>query len=284
MDNLGPHLGQQRVHIVPLGYEYDRIVEPLRRSADLVYLLVDDPTRGNETGTVDFDAPCTSQETDSASWIDSTEYQREVRDEIDSFASVGGYPVQITDFYDVMGVVTTIAAHHNAGSPSGDNVYVNISSGPHVAAVAAAVGCMAVGARPYSIEPEEHAYDRQVKPQSKGAKSFEEIPMHPIKSPSRDQITVLRFVSEQTDKGYSVNKSSIIRHFESGSNNSEAGLACLRGTEKKTKSSKYGQLDSKVLNVLNKNGYINIEKRGRSKYVEITDSGQNILIAFGHLL
>ena len=284
MDNLGPRLGSKRVHIVPLGYEYDRIIEPLRGSADVVYLLVDDPTRDSETGTVDFDAACSSRETDPASWIDTTEYQREVRDEIDTFSEVGGYPVRLTDFYDVMGVVTTIAAHRGAGSDGGDNVFVNISTGPHIAAVGAAVGCMAVEARPYSIEPESHAHDYEAEPRTQGASPFEELPMHPIKAPSKDQIAVLEFVYEQTSKGYSINKSNIIQNFDGDSEEDGPTLECLEGTEDKARSAKYGQLDSKVLDIVKEHGYVRIEPRGRSKYIEVTQSGRNILRAFGHLL
>ena len=284
MDNLGPRLGSKRVHIVPLGYEYDRIIEPLRGGTDVVYLLVDEPTRDAETGTVDFDAACSSRETDPASWIDTTEYQREVRDEISTFAQVGGYPVRLDDFYDVMGVVTTIAAYHEAGSEGGDKVFVNISSGPHIAAVAAAVGCMAVGARPYNIETESHTHDREAEPRTQGITQSEELPMVPIKPPSKDQISVLEFVHEKNNKNHSVNKSDIIRHFDGNSENDGPTLECLEGTKDKARSAKYGQLDSKVLDTIDDHGYVDIEQRGRAKYIEITDPGQNILRAFGHLL
>jgi len=284
MDNLGPRLGQKQVHIVPLGYEYDRIIDPLQHSADIVYLLIDDPTTDSKVGTVDFNASCETRETDPASWVGTTDYQREVREEISTFADVGGYPVQLDDFHDVMGVVTTIAAHHEADSPNGDNVFVNISSGPHIAAVAAAVGCMAVGARPYSIEPESYAHDHKAKPRTQGARSLYEIPMHPIKPPTKDQITVLEYVHEQTNKGHSVNKSIIIRNFEDNSEEEGPILECLQNSGTKTRSSKYGQLDSKILDDLRENGYIEIEQRGRSKYIEVTESGRSILASFGHLL
>ena len=108
--------------------------------------------------------------------------------------------------------------------------------------------------------------------------------MHPIKPPSKDQIAVLEFVYEQTSKGYSINKSNIIQNFDRDAEEDGPTLDCLEGTEDKARSAKYGQVDSKVLDILKEQGYITIEPRGRSKYIEVTNSGQNILRAFGHLL
>jgi DNA-binding MarR family transcriptional regulator len=280
MDNLGPHLNTKNVHIVPLGYEYDRIIKPLRGRADIVYLLVDDPTRDAETGTVDFDASCTSKKTDPASWIETTDYQHELRDEISEFAEVGGFPVRLDNFYDVMGVVTTIAAHHKIGPNSGDDVFVNISSGSHKTAVAAALGGMTVGARPYNVEPESYEGDHESKPRTQGASSPEPMPMHPIKGPTKDQIKVLRYLLEMEEKNYTTNKARIIKHFE----DNEVTLECLGDAENTSRSSNYRNLDSKVLKGLTEKEYIVIDKDGRSKSIEITDSGLNILYAFGHLL
>ncbi|WP_231727774.1 HFX_2341 family transcriptional regulator domain-containing protein, partial [Haloferax profundi] len=104
MDRIAPSLDQKRVHVVPLGYEYDRVVEPLRSKADVVYLLVDDPYRDSDNmGSVDFGADFDSHESDAADWREATEYQEEIRDEVESFADVRGVAVQLTDFYDVMG-------------------------------------------------------------------------------------------------------------------------------------------------------------------------------------
>ncbi|SFR65583.1 HFX_2341 family transcriptional regulator domain-containing protein [Halogeometricum limi] len=285
MDNLAPSLDRERVHVVPLGYEFDRIVEPLRRKADLVYLLVDDSTRRPaETGRVDFDAACDSHETDAASWHETTAYQREVRDVIHGFAEVRGVPVRLTDFYDVMGVVTTIAEHHGVGGADGDSLFVNVATGPHVAAVAAAVGCMAVGARPYSVEPENRAHDVKSSPASTGVAETTDIPLHPIDGPTRDQIAVLDYLREIAEQNYTVNKRNIIREFGGDGAAGDAELDCLLGTEEKAWSARYNRLDADVLNDLESTGYVRIEKRGRSDKVSITDSGRNILAAFGHLL
>jgi hypothetical protein len=285
MDRLAPSLDQQRVHVAPLGYEFDRIVDPLRPGADVVYLLVDDPTREPaETGTVDFDADCTSRETDPASWLETTDYQREVRDAISEFARVGGFPVRLDDFYDVMGVVTTIAAHHDAGAAGGDDVYVNISTGPHAAAVAAAVGCMAAGARPYSVTPESFAHDHEARPRTEGTTDPVGLPIHPIDGPSSDQVAVLRFLADKAAKNHDVNKRDIIRAFDGDGERGDATLECLLGTEEKAWSARYNKLESRVLDDLEDRGYVHIARRGRSDYVEITDSGHKILAAFEHLL
>ncbi|KTG18247.1 HFX_2341 family transcriptional regulator domain-containing protein, partial [Haloferax profundi] len=198
---------------------------------------------------------------------------------------VRGVAVQLTDFYDVMGVVTTIAEHHDAGVAGGDSVYVNVSSGPHVAAVAAAVGCMAVGARPYSVTPESYSHDPEVSPASEGVKTQTDLPLYPIDGPTPDQIAVLEFLKEKADQNHSVHKRNIIKQFGGdGDKTGTAHLECLQGTETKAWSSKYNRLDSKILDDLENHGYVQIEQRGRSSYVSISASGRNILGAFGHLL
>ena len=281
MDTLAPSIGEQRVHVVPLGYERDRIVEPLRRTgADLVYLLVDDRHRtAAETGEADFSADFASAATEPADWSDATEYQREVRAVIAEFAAVRGLPVRISDFYDVMGVVTTVAAHHSAGEDDGDRVFVNISTGPRIAAVGAAVACMSVGIRPYSVEPEEHVHDVESAPLTSGMTGVDNLPIYPIDAPSRDQIAVLRYLREKAEKNHTADKRTIIKYFEAN-----GGLDCLQGTDEKSWNAKYNRLDNRVLKEMIEKGYVEIDPVGRSHNVHITQSGRNVYTAFKHVL
>ena len=281
MDSLAPSIGEQRVHVVPLGYEHDRIVESLRRTgADLVYLLVDDPHRTrDEDGEVDFAADFSSAESEPADWSAATDYQRGVRAAVAQFATVRGIPVRISDFYDVMGVVTTVAAEHSAGEDDGDRVFVNISTGPRIAAVGAAVACMSVGIRPYSVEPEEHVHDVDSEPLTTGLAGVDNLPIYPIDAPSRDQISVLRYLREKADRNHTTDKRTIIKHFEAN-----AGLDCLQGTDDKSWNAKYNRLDNRVLKEMIEKGYVEIDPVGRSHNVHITQSGRNVYTAFKHVL
>lgn len=96
MDAETPRLGERGVHLAPLGYGYDRIVEPVRRyGADAVYLLADDPDRTADRGNVDVDAARTDPGDDRVVWADRPAYYRAVRDEVASFADVRSVPVPL---------------------------------------------------------------------------------------------------------------------------------------------------------------------------------------------
>ena len=78
---------EQRVHIVPVGNEYDRILEPVRNQrADIAYLLVHEKREDEPT------------------------YHDELRSEIESVVrKVSIVPCDLEDIYTVLGEVTTIA-------------------------------------------------------------------------------------------------------------------------------------------------------------------------------
>ena len=105
----------QRVHVVPLGYEYDRILEPITRMrADLVYLLVDER------------------------W-DATYHEELLRELESAVRTLETRRCDLSDVYAVLGTVTTLAAKH-----AGDDVRVNVSGGGTIAAIGATIACMDV--------------------------------------------------------------------------------------------------------------------------------------------
>jgi len=120
------------VHIAPLGYEYDRVVEPVRKhDADIVYLLTADRAR-------------------------LTAYQEALVEELEADGRETRFrEVDLGDLYDVLAVVTTVTDEH-----AEDIIRVNVSSGPKLAAVGAAIACMATDATPYYV----HAAERVALP------------------------------------------------------------------------------------------------------------------------
>jgi len=150
MDTSVPSVAERRVHVVPLGYERDRIVEPLRRhGADAAYFLVDAPDREGARGDVDFDAATAADPADARVDPDElTDYQRDAWTAVAEFAEVRPVPVALADVYDVLGVTTTISARHRADAADGDRLFGNVSTGPRIAAVGVAMACMIVGRGP----------------------------------------------------------------------------------------------------------------------------------------
>ena len=262
------------MHIAPLGYERDRVVEPVRtESADVVYLLVDDPDRtDDEHGDVDADADWTSPDTENVSWSSATAYQRAVREELGAFCEARGVPVDIHNVYDVMGVTTTIAAAH-----VDDQVYVNISSGTNVAAVGAAIACMTTAALPYSVEPESYGHDVDAEPLSRGVASVDRVPDYPIEAPTSEQVHIMGYLYEQTVQNpYTLNKRSLIQRAN------DYGLPFLANYSTESRQSEYRRLDAAIIDPLVAKGYLRLEPAGKRKNVVLTETGISVYRAFQH--
>lgn len=281
MSDAPPRVGERRVHVVPLGYEHDRIVEPIRRTgADVVYLLADDPDRTADRGQVDFTAVRAGVADGPVAWDRRSDYQRDARAALTELAAVRDVPVRFGDTYDVLGVVTTIAAAHGVGRPdgaTGDRLFVNVSTGPAVAVVGAAIACMAVGARPYAVEPATHRHDLDAEPLTAGVERVTDLPIYPIDAPSRDQVAVLGYLHDRASDDRTTDKWNVITWAD------DRGLEFLHDVGD-SRTAKYRALESRVLDPLRDQGYVSLVSVGRSDDVRLTDRGRRVHFAFQHEL
>jgi hypothetical protein len=238
------------VHVAPLGYEYDRIVEPVRKhDADIVYLLTDDPAR-------------------------LTPYQEALVEELDADSRATRVrEVDLTDLYDVLAVVTTVTAEHDD-----DIVRVNVSSGTKLAAVGAAIACMATDATPYYVHAEERVHDVEAEPRTRGIVDDEVLPSYPIEAVSRDQVAVLDYLDRTNTAAYTAKKSDLIEFAE------EADLSFISDADPANDKAKFALLNANVVDPLSEDGYIAVESVGRQKQVRLTGTGENVLHAFRHKL
>lgn len=236
----------ERVHIAPLGYEYDRILQPaVEGKSDRIYLL---EHSGPETHSVDY----------------HDELIAELRD---AGITVETYCCDLFDVYDVLAIVTTLAYQHQE-----DDVRVNVATGREIAAVGATIACMATGATAYYVHPEEYA--TRDEPVAYGVRDVEGLPDYPIDAPTEEQIAVLRYLDDHEK----VNKKELIGFGE------QERLPFIENSQATTDKSKFRVLDSKIVDPLVEDGYVEIEKVGRQKRIHITDAGENVLHAFRHLL
>ncbi|WP_115863942.1 HFX_2341 family transcriptional regulator domain-containing protein [Halorussus litoreus] len=241
----------EEVHVAPLGFEYDRIVGPVRRyEADVLYLLEHD---------------------DPAS---SPDYHDDLRDELTEVdVEVRTRSVDIMDVYDVLGVVTTLVADHAA-----DLVRVNVSSGSKLSAVGATIACMATGATAYYVHPEGYPYADRGERQSYGYADDEVLPSYPIESPTADQIAVMDFLAETNTDAYTAKKKDVIEFAE------EEGLAFVADNEPANDKAKFALLNANVVDPLVEDDYLAVEDVGRRKQLRLTETGTNALRAFRHLI
>jgi len=234
-----------RVHVAPVGYENDRIVLPaLELSADRVVMLAYE------------------DETDHPSFLPA------VRDRLDD----RGLPHEtvdcdIFDFYDCIGTVGSVVAGF-----ADEEVFVNLASGTKITAIGGMIACMATGATPYYVRAERYGpmTDGAV---AEGVREIVELPTYPMDHPDPQQVATLRHLAEHGP----ATKKQLIRFAE------EVGLPALAEHETANRKGKYRRLDARVLNPLVDFGYVELDRRGRSTSVSVTDAGRDALRAFAYL-
>ncbi|MFA1610823.1 HFX_2341 family transcriptional regulator domain-containing protein [Halobellus rubicundus] len=239
-----------RVHIVPLGYEYERVTVPaIRMRADRVYLVYhegDDPAK-------------------------RPEYYADIREDLRA-AGIAVDDDTVCNIFDLYDTLRTVAELIQANREH--EVYVNLASGGKVTAIAGMIACMVTGnAEPIYVSAAEYGQDKEV-PVAKNVTSVSRLPTYPIQAPSRDPLRLLRYVVEDGP----VTKQECIE-FAVG-----AGIDPLAGHSEDDTRGLYRLLDSHLLNSLRDDGYVETFKKGRNKYVEATVEGENTLEAFAYLL
>lgn len=243
----------KRIHIVPLGYEEDRIVEPVIDSdADKVLFL--------EPG-------------DDLDDIDQPAYHARVRDRIhDAGIETETITCNIFNLYASLGTIAELANQYRA-----HNVHVNLAAGSKVTAIGGMIACMATGAIPYYVRAEHYAGGDE-EPVATGVKSTETLPQYHIEAPEPQHISVLEYVAE-TD---SVTKQDLITY---GKREELPFIARYDASDVKNPDrGYYRRLNSQIITPLQNRGFITVEKHSKYQYISITESGENQLEAFRYLL
>lgn len=241
----------ERIHVVPLGYEHERVVEPPKRlNADKVVLLSHDKDE------------------------EEPSYHEEARDELRAAnIELQERECDIFDLYTCLGAIAEVITDHE-----GDNVYVNLATGSKVTAISGMIACMATGATPYYVSAERYGLDEDdgppAQPVSFGVRSIEELSGYPIEAPSEQDVRVLSFV----DREGPVSKKEIIQYGERNE------LDFVADSETESLQGKYRRLEAHVMEGLNERGYVELTERGRETYVGITDDGKNTLRGFSYLI
>ncbi|MFP8956166.1 DUF6293 family protein [Natrialbaceae archaeon A-CW3] len=268
----------KRVHIVPVRYEYDRVLEPIRdQRADVVYLL--EHTAGTSAADDTGESPSES----------NPAYREELLADLEAMtATVRRRDCDLLDVYGVLGTVTTLADEH-----ADDAVYVNVSGGGTIAAIGATMACMDVStdAIAYYVEPESYAYDQHAIPLSSGMADIYSLPTYPIDSPTRDQVAIMGFLADpERWDGYHEDRTTPPKKKDCIAFARDAGLSFMAdrappeahpGGEDK---GAFRVLDSRILDPLEADGYVEIESVGRRRVISLTEQGENAYRAFKHKL
>lgn len=249
---------RDRVHVVPLGFEYARLKEPIVAwKADVVVAIGYDDGEGE------------------VSYLDELLAELRANERI----ALERRSCDIFDLYDALGTVTRAIADH-----SSDDVYVNVSAGSTVTGIAGMIACMVTGARPIYARPEYGPDGERIpdEPLHEEVAEVFELPTYPIDRPSDQLVEVMAYVDERTDdetgRYRGANKKELIEFAL------DREFPFVVESEATTDKGYYRLLDRHVLDPLGEKGYVEVERIGRKKFVTLTDEGENALRAFRHVV
>lgn len=246
----------RKVHVVPLGYEYERVLKPVEDGrANVVALLNNDTIEDRRLG-----------------------FQDEIEEELleDPNVELDKRCCDIFDMYDSMEtIMETISEYRD------DEVYVNLATGTKVTAVSGMIACMATDAEPFYVQSRMTTANLPAKDDLPGYKEVVPMPNYPIEKPTDDQIRVMEYIHE-SETGLrgsgDTRKKSIIQFAK------EEGLDLAEGSADVTEKALYPRLDNRILDPLSEKGFVETERRGNTVRVSLTDEGEKAVRAFRHIV
>lgn len=249
----------ERVHVAPLGFEHQRVVEAAKQlKADRLVLL--------EWG--EGERPPFYE--DLYEDIDAAGIERETRS------------CNIFDMFEVVRVTAREVQQH-----ADDDMFINISTGSKISAIGCMIACMVTDAVPYYVKPERYGEEdaQRTKPVSHGIKDIKQLPAYPIDAPNTQLIYVMEYIYRY---GPATKKELI----EFGRGNGESipagappeGLPFITDHETDSDRARYRLLETHVLGPLAEKGFIETKDVGRRTDTDLTEEGENTLSAFRHLI
>lgn len=248
----------RRVQVVPLGFEYARLKEPiLEWRADVVVAV--------EYSESEREIP----------YLQRLLVELEDNERIDLHLM----ECDIFDLYDTLGTLTRAISEY-----PDDEVYVNLSAGSKITAIAGMIACMATDARPIYARPDYGSEAERIptEPFHEAVAETFELPRYPVDRPSDTLLRFLGFIERETTETESgryrgVSKKELIDFAL------EESFAFVAESEATTEKGYYRLLDTHIVSPAREKGYITVEKVGRKKFVSLAPDGENALRAFRHL-
>ncbi len=238
-----------RVHIVCHGWEVARVVEPLYElKADKVVLIL--PTEEDYIADFEYEM------LDELEAMDRIELEVRYGNQLDLDSILQTFTQAVKDHED-------------------DDVYINVSTGNQIAAIAGMMAAQTSDATPYfvqhipaGLDPEEvETPDEPVFP---AAGEISELPVFELDGPSSEQLHVLGYLYGNDG----ATKKELIEYAESEE------LPFIADTEAESDEGRYRLLESHIIDPLTNGGYVSVEKAGRKKEVHLEDRGVDALAAF----
>ncbi len=247
-----------KVHVAVLGYEVDRIVEPLkRRGVSRFYLLVGEKESDRGKQFINL----------LKKRIVGTDKEKILLPQ-EEFKLVA---VNLWDYRDMMAKICEIV---NYEVKEGHSVYVNASSGSKLAAVASTNAAFMCGAKPYYVQAEEQNYMKILEQQGKsleglssGVKNILDIPEYvSIKRPKDEFVKALSIIDKRPGISQKEWMEAIDKEGLLARGDGENGI--------------YIKFRRQYLEPLIIRRWISAKKEGKESAINLTDNGINILRTF----
>lgn len=244
VDTIMSNLSKLRIHIAPVGFEIDRIVlSAVKMKADKIWLIRDsNPTKDKARPYIEK--------------IVSEFKKEKIRVE---FAESDR-----NDVFQILKAVKEIFEKEGK-----NDIYVNVSSGSKIQAIACMMACMIFresNATPYYAEPESYPANLG-KQQSVGLRDLVELPKYEIHKPKHELVEALKIVKEHDGK---ITKKEMAKIAE------ERKLITVNAREENFEQARFASLDKNIIQPLEEHWrFIKIEKIGRNRWIKITPEGNH---------
>ena len=246
VDTIMSKLATFRVHIAPLGFEIDRIIEPVKQTkSDRLWLLIHEKTAEDK----------------SAPYLEKIKKEcKKLKVEL---------KIAYADRLSLFKVIKTIK--EIIEEENGNYIYVNVASGSKIQAIACMMACMILkecdGLKPFYAEPESYAAF-EGKQQSFGVKDTIPLPTYEIQTPKPKLLEALKIISEQ--KNGKITKKEMAKIAD------EKQIITIKAEKENYSQARFASLDKNIISPLeNEWKFIEIEKIGRNRWIKITEEGRN---------
>lgn len=250
--------GQKKVHIVPMGYEIDRIELPIKEiGADRIYLITDEEEK--ETGL---------------------RYLEELKRRIKKIIGEKDFKILRCPMWDFRKLMSLLCELVRKEKLEGNFVYINLSSGSKLSAIAGTLASLMYGAVPYYAVAEKYNIEYpveggKIRGITSGVLKILKIPPYTIEAPPDELISALAILSE---KGGRISQKDYIFKLE------YKGLikdATEEQRKKKEVTKKgYAKAKRQFFEKLEDKGWAVKKGKGRTSYIEITEEGKNTFETF----
>lgn len=233
-----------RVHIVPVGFDNERVTEPIIKSkGDRVYLI-------------------SRQQDDLAS-----NYLKLIKKELKKHRIE--FREEFTDIWDLMSCMEKF--REIVIREKENQIFFNVSTGSTLASIAAMLTCMIWKCEVYYVQLQYPNTKKQVEIEKQDVDKTFSIPVYKIMKPEDRHLLILSIIKDNSKKIKKKDLIERLKHFK---------IIRPVASEILTTHAEHSQLNAILRPMVNEQ-YLEVESRGRSSIVKLTEQGENALKIFG---